>query len=180
MPEPSPETLSHPSPPPHFTVFGVPVRIASSFWLVAILFGLQGNDAAHPGRAFGGVLIWTATVFFSIMLHELGHALTARAFGARPAITLYMMGGLTRYEGGRMTRVQSGLISIAGPAVGLVLGFAVLFGSRSFPLGPATSEAVRDILWVNIGWSIINLLPVVPFDGGHILAAVLGPRRAFA
>src|SRR4051794_21510291 len=98
MPEPAPETLSQPGPPAHFTVFGVPVRIASSFWFVVILLGMQGNqDPAQPGRAFASVLTWAAVVFFSIMLHELGHALVARAFGARPAITLYMMGGLTRY-----------------------------------------------------------------------------------
>jgi hypothetical protein len=41
-------------------------------------------------------------------------------------------------------------------------------------------ELVYDILWVNLGWSLINLSPVLPFDGGHILAAVLGPRRALA
>ncbi|HEV8244883.1 MAG TPA: hypothetical protein VGP93_03910, partial [Polyangiaceae bacterium] len=75
MPEPAPEPLSHPGPPAHFTVFGVPVRIASSFWFVVIFFGVQGNqDSAHPARVFASVLTWAAVVFFSIMLHELGHA----------------------------------------------------------------------------------------------------------
>jgi len=181
MPEPAPETLSHPGPPAHFTVFGVPVRIASSFWFVVILLGMQGNqDPAHASQAIASVLTWAAVVFFSIMLHELGHALTARAFGARPSITLYMMGGLTRYEGGRMTRLQSGLISLAGPVVGILAGLAITFAVGSRPLSPVAADAMRDILWVNIGWSLVNLLPVVPLDGGHVLAAVLGPRRALA
>jgi Zn-dependent protease len=182
MPESSPETLSHPNPPPHFTVFGVPVRVASSFWLIGILFGMMGGSqaAAQPGGMLGSALTWTAIVFFSIMLHELGHALTARAFGARPAITLYMMGGLTRFDGGRMTRVQSGLISLAGPSVGLVVGAFVSLATRGHALSPMADGIVNWILWVNVYWSIINLLPVVPLDGGHILAVVLGPKRAFA
>jgi Zn-dependent protease len=181
MPEESPESPSYPNPPPHFKVLGVPVRITSSFWFIAVIFGMrltQGSSAS--AWALASVVIWVAIVFFSIMLHELGHALTARAFGARPSITLYMMGGLTRYDGGKMTRAQSGLISLAGPAAGLAAGLAVTLFARSHTLGPEAADTVRFIQQVNIGWSLVNLLPVVPLDGGHVLGAVLGPRRVLA
>ena len=117
-------------------------------------------------------------VFVSILLHELGHALVARAFGAKPNITLYAMGGLTSYQGARMSRVQETVISAAGPGAGIALGGAVWLATQSLHLAGNPRLLVSQILWVNIGWSVINLLPVVPFDGGHILAAVLGPRRA--
>jgi hypothetical protein len=112
-------------------------------------------------------------------LHELGHALVARRFGMTPTITLHAMGGLTHFEGGRLSRWQTSLVSFAGPAAGLLVGGAVhLLSSRYRPLTDQAEYLVQTILWVNVGWSIINLLPVVPFDGGHILAAVLGPRHA--
>jgi Zn-dependent protease len=181
MPEEPQETLSYPNPPAHFRVLGVPVRITSSFWFIPVFAGLQlTQNAPASGRALALGAVWVAVVFFSILLHELGHALTARAFGARPSITLYMMGGLTRFDGSKMSRGQTGLISLAGPAAGLAVGLAVtlIVGSRT--LGPGTAEAVRFIKQVNIAWSLVNLLPVVPLDGGHVLGAVLGPRRMLA
>jgi Zn-dependent protease len=161
-----------------FSLFGVPVRVASSFWFIAILFGLQDvGQSGNTGKAIAEALIWTAIVFVSILLHEFGHAAAARVFGAQPAITLHALGGLTQFEARDMTRPQRWLISFAGPAAGLLLGTAVFLGSRFIPHGPETVPLVRSILWVNIGWSIINLLPVLPFDGGQMLSAFLGPRR---
>jgi Zn-dependent protease len=161
-----------------FSLFGVPVRVAGSFWFIAILFGLQDvGQSANTGKAIAEALTWTAIVFVSILLHEFGHATAARAFGAAPAITLHALGGLTQFEARGMTRPQRWLISFAGPAAGLLLGIAVFVGSRFVPQGPEAVTIVRSILWVNIGWSIINLLPVLPFDGGQMLSAFLGPRR---
>jgi Zn-dependent protease len=176
-----PEHPTRRGPPGTFSLLGVPIRVASSFWIIAFLFGMSGAGAsANAVRGFVNALAWTTIVFVSIVLHELGHALTARAFGARPAITLHGMGGLTHFEGARITRSQSCLISFAGPAVGLVLGLALYAATRGQTLGPDAHEMVVTILWVNIGWSIINLLPVVPFDGGHIMAAFLGPRHVLS
>jgi Zn-dependent protease len=161
-----------------FSLFGVPIRVASSFWFIAILFGLQDvGQSGNTGQAIAEALTWTAIVFVSILLHEFGHATAARVFGAEPAITLHALGGLTQFEARGMTRPQRWLISFAGPAAGLLLGIAVFVGSRVIPHGPEAVSIVRSILWVNIGWSIINLLPVLPFDGGQMLSAFLGPRR---
>jgi len=162
-----------------FSLFGIPVRVTSSFWIIAILFGMSGaGGSATAGRGLAYAAIWTAIVFVSITLHELGHALTARAFGAKPTITLHIMGGLTQFEGAKMSRAASWLVSFAGPAVGLVLGLLLQLATHSRQLGPDIRQIVLSILWVNIGWSLINLLPVVPFDGGHMMAALLGPRHA--
>ena len=179
----SPDSF-RPSPPgarlvrSHFSLFGIPVRVASSFWIISLLSGIAWDNPRHAGPDLAGAVTWAAVVFVSILLHELGHALVARAFGAKPNITLYAMGGLTSYQGARMSRVQETVISAAGPGAGIALGGAVWLATQSLHLAGNPRLLVSQILWVNIGWSVINLLPVVPFDGGHILAAVLGPRRA--
>jgi Zn-dependent protease len=160
-----------------FSLFGVPVRIASSFWIIAILFGMQDVGQSSSGKAILDAMTWTAIVFVSILLHEFGHATAARAFGAQPSITLHGLGGLTQFEPRGMSRPQRWLVSFAGPAAGLAFGFAVYMGARWVPPGTPLGAIVRWVLWINIGWSLINLLPVLPFDGGQMLSAFLGPRR---
>ena len=162
-----------------FSLFGIPVQVTSSFWIITVFFGLySAGGSESPGRSVANAAIWTAIVFVSIMLHELGHALTARAFGAKPTITLHGLGGLTRFDAGKMSRAESWLVSFAGPGVGLAIGVLLWSVTRSQPLGQETEQVVRLILFVNVGWSLINMLPVVPFDGGHMMAAMLGPRHA--
>ena len=161
-----------------FSLFGVPVRIASSFWIIAILFGTQ--DVGRSGSTQQVILeamTWTAIVFVSILLHEFGHAIAARIFGAEPSITLHALGGLTQFEPRGMSRPQRWLVSFAGPAAGLLLGTTVYAAARLLPVSPQASSIVQSLLTVNIGWSLINLLPVLPFDGGQMLSAFLGPRR---
>jgi Zn-dependent protease len=89
------------------------------------------------------------------------------------------MGGTTHHASVRLTRWQSGVISFAGPLAGLLLGGAIYLGALYVPTLPVVAAvAVQQLLWVNISWSIVNLAPVLPFDGGHILEQVLGPQRA--
>jgi Zn-dependent protease len=167
-----------PSTRPSFTLFGIPVRVTSSFWVMAIVYGTIGfGGQLEPGKAIGKALLVVAIVFASILLHELGHALTARRFGMTPSITLHMMGGLTHFEGGRLSRAQSSLVSFAGPGTGLLVGAIVWLLTARHTLSGDARDVLVTFFWVNIGWSLINLLPVIPFDGGHILSAVLGPKR---
>ena len=157
--------------PPHFSLFGIPVRIGLGFWVMAVLFGAQGG--------MQWAVVWAVVVFVSVMIHELGHALVARAFGARPSITLHALGGLT-YMNVQFSRAKNVLVSLAGPFSGFALGTAVWLATRSMAL-TATQERVVDMIeWVNIGWGVVNLLPVLPFDGGHVLQSILGPKRALA
>src|SRR5262249_27052134 len=125
------------------------------------------------------VVAWTIIVFFSVMVHELGHALVARAFGARPSITLHALGGLT-FMDKQFSRPRSVLVSLSGPFAGFAFGAIVLAATYRLPLNDGQAFIVRMILEVNFGWGLINLIPVVPFDGGHVLSSALGPRRAFA
>lgn len=151
-----------------FTLFGFPTRIDHSFWFMAVILG---GAMADLRRA----LVWVAVVFVSILVHELGHALIARSYGFRPAILLYSMGGLTSWQ---MTHAISEwkriVISAAGPAAGFLLGTVVILSKDTLPLESSlvAHTAVRDLIWVNIGWGLLNLLPVLPLDGGHIMNSI--------
>lgn len=148
-----------------FTLFNFPVRVHISFFFIAILLGL------NVGNIFL-LLIWVAIVFVSILLHELGHAVVANYYGRAPHIELYSMGGLTvssRYS--MLSYPKEILISFAGSLAGFILGgilFALLqvFGPIQ---NPYLSFIIGQLLWVNIGWGIINLIPIIPLDGGSIM-----------
>jgi stage IV sporulation protein FB len=156
-----------------FSLAGFPVTVQPWFFLMAWLIGRSIPDL--PGQ-----LLWIAVVFLGVLLHELGHALAARRLGFRPEITLHAMGGLTSWRPTRrVTPWQEIGITFAGPAVGIAIGLAALVaGSGALPAEggglPAplsmTGRVLEFAVWVNLGWGVLNLLPVLPLDGGSIVA----------
>ncbi|MBI4663169.1 MAG: hypothetical protein HY735_30545 [Verrucomicrobia bacterium] len=160
-----------------FALAGIPVTIDWWFWL--IIFILGPNLTVATPEDWMQVAIWMTVVFVSIMIHELGHAMVGRRFGAQPSIHLHGFGGSTYLPGARFRRTQSILVSAAGPLAGFVTGLAVLLLDSIVGNQPRWMRiAVRDALWVNFAWTLVNLLPIQPLDGGQILREVLGPRRA--
>ncbi len=155
--------------PIRFRALGFPVRVEPTFFLtvaVALLFRL--SDGGPLLFAF----TWGAVLFVSILTHELGHALVARRLQVPVGtISLHALGG--QVETGRTTPGRSLLVSLAGPAAGLSLGLLTL-GVVPFAVGnPIGAEIVEDLLWVNLGWSFFNLLPLYPLDGGNALRSGL-------
>jgi Zn-dependent protease len=155
------------SPGLQFSLFGVPVRIEAWFFILP-LFALQTRDVK-------GAAIWGALVFVGVMLHEMGHALAMRANGFSPSITLHGMGGLTHFPpGARPTPRQDFFITLAGPGAGLMLGVAALLVQHYVQEpSPSVALALSDAVRINIGWSIVNLLPILPWDGGLLLDSAL-------
>jgi Zn-dependent protease len=183
--------LTEPQPTPYdlsFRALGIPVRVHPMFWAVALLMGLSGNP--EPAE----MLTWVAAVFASILVHELGHALTARSFGADPRIVLYAFGGLAAYQGARRTTLNQLLIVAAGPLAGFAFAAVLLAAIRAaghqvlidwnfrwiLPVlfEPFESDHLNrliiDLLFINIFWGLVNLLPVLPLDGGQIAREILG------
>jgi Zn-dependent protease len=156
-----------------FRLFGFPVRVDVSFLIVVAMLGAARGDLWL-------VLLWVAVVFVSILVHEAGHAAVARAYGCRPSITLFAMGGLTQWSGEpRLSHLRHVAVSLAGPVAGFALGGVVLAASSALPPeSPFLAQlAVRDLLWVNFGWGLLNLLPVLPLDGGQVLRSLLHAAR---
>ena len=119
------------------------------------------------------MLIWVAVVLVSIIVHELGHALAFRLFGSDSHIVLWMFGGLAVPYSGINARWKRIAVLLAGPFAGFVL-CGVVYGSNKFTNwgSPANGEIVGFLcgvlVFVNLYWGILNLLPVFPLDGGQV------------
>ncbi len=154
-----------------FRLGRIPVVIEPWFWVMALVMGsnLRGPD----------ILLWVGVVFVSILVHELGHAVASRAFGAKAWIRLHSFGGLT-YPDRRLTRGQEVLMTLAGPFAGFALAGLVYLTQWQFPwvmLSPRGGLLLSLAFTVNLWWGLINLLPVPPLDGGHVALSLAGPRR---
>ncbi len=160
-----------------FTLFGFTIRVQWMFWLIGLLLGsglLRSNDP----RAMQYMVVWIAVFFVSILWHELGHAFAMRKYGGRPEILLYGMGGVCSSVG-QYSRNQSMLISAAGPAAGFLLALIAL-GLSQIPAISGNSFgrfAIGQLIWINTFWTLMNLLPVLPLDGGQILRAFMANRN---
>jgi Zn-dependent protease len=117
--------------------------------------------------------LWVPIAFVGVLAHEMGHAMAVRRLGLRPAIQLFAFGGLTSWYPGRdVSPGQRALISFAGPAVGLAIGIAALMITMTVqPTGAILGRVIQYTLWVNLGWGLLNLLPILPLDGGHIVTS---------
>jgi len=176
----------------HFSIFGIPVQVQWTFWLTMALLNGQNLFANDNPYAFALVLIWIAAAFVSILWHELGHAFLFRKFGYRPSISLYAFGGMATAAG--MPRPKEQIrISLAGPiAQFLLFGllYLVLYVAKLgpfmgmhvfFPVAGMTGTTgtiyldafIQYMLIVNLIWPLINLIPMLPLDGGRVMQAMM-------
>jgi len=163
-PESTPGTIQFPLGP-----FQVLVR--PSFWLIMALFSGLGRGASVPSA-----IIFVGVAFISVLFHELGHAVTGRMFGAASWIELYSFGGLTHHDR-MLSRWRDVLMAAAGPGFGFVLAL-LAWALLPYMHPESTAErVVEKVLEINLFWGILNLLPVLPLDGGRVLSGLLGPSR---
>ena len=148
-----------------FSVAGIPTRVEPLFFVVMGMFGFAG------GRTGWLVLEWLVVAGVSILVHEMGHAVAFRRFGARPEIVLHGFGGAT--TAAAQPPLRSIVVSAAGPVTGFVVGLAAFLVARA--VTPTESQLVEaivvDLVFVNIAWGVFNLLPILPLDGGNIVAS---------
>jgi stage IV sporulation protein FB len=142
--------------------------------LLLALFYLSGYAGTSGGVAAG--LSVAAAVFFSILVHELGHAVVARYLGYGPCtIILHGFGGVTIHRRAKDNAAIQ--ISLAGPAAGIGFGVFVFYLSKALGVSelgnPILYATVHTLLWFNLFWSVFNLLPIYPLDGGHVSEALL-------
>ena len=190
-----------------FTIFGVPVQVEPWFWLVmAYIGGGFYALSSNSPTAYTGVLLFMMAGFISVLGHELGHALTGWKYGGgRVWIRLWAFGGLAYHQGGHLNRRHRCGMILAGPGVGLAMA-AVSIGALFviFPMPEALQRLViylqytmiphermltvfpderpiygflNAMIWVNIWWSILNLVPVYPLDGGQFMDQFVKSRK---
>jgi Zn-dependent protease len=151
----------------NFSLFGIPVRVHPFFWVLSAILGWNAHDPKST-------VLWVACVFVSILIHELGHALTAKAYGWPPHIVLYSFGGYASFQPTYgYTTGRSVHISFAGPGAGFVFYGVVRaieywLVQQEVELSRYTFMALRYLEFINLWWGLVNLLPVYPLDGGRI------------
>jgi Zn-dependent protease len=147
-----------------FRLFDIPVGVHLSFLLIVLL---GPRDSARSAA------LWVGAAFVAILLHEFGHALTARAYGAQGVnVTLYGLGGLTSFGHAQpISHGRSFIISAAGSGVGIVAGLVLVGIGRlgtfdGWPDPPV--EFLEYFVFVALVWGVLNWIPIVPLDGGHM------------
>lgn len=146
----------------------IPIKISTSFWLLSGLIGfLYSQD---PLIIFFLVCI----VFISVFIHEMGHAITATFFGQKASIEFGFLGGLTVRQGPHLTIAKEFLVTLMGPLCSI---FLALIGYLVAGIVPKDNEAAHTFFSLmaiaNTFWSLLNLLPVLPLDGGRLMQLAL-------
>jgi Zn-dependent protease len=152
-----------------FRLLGFPVHVRGGFVMFMVLI------VVLYGGEFGLWLAGSLAVF--TLIHELGHAVAARAAGAEAEISLNFLAGYASYRPTRpISRLEHAGISFAGPAVQIVTSLAVLL---VMGVNPLVRESIDDspaswaIWWAGPVIGLLNLIPVLPLDGGNIVQSAL-------
>jgi Zn-dependent protease len=161
----------------HFAMSGLIAWITSDGMRVGGWPGAFPEHLTEPSQqlTFGLlIMLWMLIVFVSVLVHELGHALVARAFGYRPSIQLVGLGGLTHPNANETVPWHRDvLVTLAGPLSGLALGLT----AGAIGLAVTSDGPLRFLLSAlfaaNLFWTVLNLLPVSALDGGRIASAVM-------
>jgi Zn-dependent protease/CBS domain-containing protein len=158
------------------TIAGIPIRIHFTFILFLVWIGISGGP--NGGLTW---ILFVISIFFCVILHELGHALVAKRLGVTTRdITLYPIGGVAMLEG-RPKPQQELWIALAGPGVNVVLAIfiATVILIQNGGLPPISTSLqhtsfLEALLIANVTLAVFNMIPAFPMDGGRVLRAALG------
>lgn len=175
------ETAEKPKGIPLGSFFGVPVSLAWSWFVITgfivWVFGPQVARAI-PGIGYGAYLVaftYAVLLALSVLIHELAHALTAKAFkwpGAR--IELNLWGGHTQFSSFHATPGRSLAVSMAGPAANFVIaGVGYLLLELIQPTNPVVDLLWGILVWANLLVAVFNVLPGLPLDGGRLVESAV-------
>ena len=168
-------------------IAGIDVYMHATFllligWVAFSYWTEQGTLQAVLSGVFFILLL-----FGFVVMHEYGHALTARRYGIKTRdITLYPIGGVARLERMPEKPIEELWVALAGPAVNVVVVivlFAYLAVTRTFEpltsLSVSTGSLIERLMIVNLWLVGFNLIPAFPMDGGRVLRALLGLRMEY-
>jgi len=166
---------------------GIDVYIHATFVLLIGWVGYSHWLEHHSLAEVVNGILFILALFLCVILHEYGHALTARRYGIKTRdITLYPIGGIARLERMPDRPLEELWVALMGPAVNVVIAaglFAYLFLSRSLvpmnELTIASGSFLERLMAINISLVLFNLIPAFPMDGGRVLRALLAMRLEY-
>ena len=147
-------------------------RISPFFFFTAFLIALMSSVN------FTETVIWVGAIFLSIFVHEMGHALVAYSFDQSVIIQFTAFGGATIPLGPKLKPLKEFIMVLMGPLFGFSL-FAIASFALSKPslLNPHLIIFFESLRFINLFWTILNLFPILPLDGGQLLR--IGLESAF-
>lgn len=146
----------------------IPIHISPFFGLIVVMIAYL-NSSTPIGWA-----IWSGVIILSIIVHEMGHAIAAVLFGQTAEIHLVGLGGLTTRRGNPLGHLKDFLVVLSGPLAGLLLCFIAFFCMRSISSDHQVLRYTFETIFiVNLFWTVLNVLPILPLDGGHLLRIFL-------
>src|SRR5437868_10161713 len=169
-------------------VAGIDLYVHATFLLLLAWIGIQ--ESAQGVAAVAASMLYIVALFAIVVLHELGHALTARRYGIRTRdIILLPIGGVARLERMPEDPRQELRVALAGPAVNVIIAGAlsILLAAAGMP---PTLKQMTNLRWtgghfltevavINLWLAAFNLLPAFPMDGGRVLRALLATRMEY-
>ncbi|WP_247232771.1 site-2 protease family protein [Telluribacter sp. SYSU D00476] len=161
------------------------IRLSIHWTFAILLLWIIFSNISRGTTETFWIVAFTLAIFVCVILHELGHALTARRYGIPTSdIILLPIGGVASLERIPEKPSEELAVALAGPAVNLLI-MLVLVPFVRFPEN--TDELTRmvtinesnfliNLLAIN-GWlALFNLIPAFPMDGGRVLRALLSFR----
>ncbi|MEL6603293.1 MAG: site-2 protease family protein [Cyanobacteria bacterium J06614_10] len=162
------------------TLFNIPLFIDNSwFFIVLLITFLRGSDPSRiemvgPVGAWATGFLYALLLFSSVLLHELGHSLVAKAQGIKVnSIKLFLFGGIASIERESKTPGEAFQVAIAGPAVSIALFVLFTLLGRLDGLPQIANIIIGEVAVVNLILALFNLIPGLPLDGGQIFKAAV-------
>jgi len=170
-------------------VFDIPVKLHWTFGLLILWVGGSSYQAGFSNQQILIQIAFVLALFFCVVLHEYGHALTARKFGVSTRdIILSPIGGIARLDKLPEKPIQEFLVAIAGPAVNIAIAILLLPYFFFFPIEGFIEnillfrifeeglQFIPGLILLNVILAAFNMLPAFPMDGGRILRSLLAMK----
>jgi Zn-dependent protease len=161
-------------------VAGIDILVRASWLLIAVLIALLlGPRIAQEAPGLGGLsyvagLVFAVLLYVSVLLHELSHALAAKAYHLPVrSVTLHFLGGVTEIDGEPETPVREFVVSVVGPLTSVAVGLVALGAAMVTPEDTLVRLMLEGLAGANIVVGVLNLVPGLPLDGGRILRSLV-------
>lgn len=165
-----------------FTLRDIDVAVSPWYLLLIgfIVFSPMMSGGGMQGSGAISGLSFAVALTLSLLVHEFGHALVSQRYNLRPSVLLHAFGGLCSHRPAESDGDDARIL-LAGPGAGLVFGaVAAAFHFLVLPrlsLGggqQALASFSSALVYINVAWSLINLLlPIWPLDGGKLFHLIL-------